>query len=126
MSLENASIQQLIDWQAAIVAELVRRTVVQQAPPQPAPPWEQVATHVPRAAPVVAQQAPQVLAPPAMLGGQHGVPQGLAPGTVIATAKTDPKMAALFAQQAVRHEGVAGPRGNGRGEGAIELSMIGG
>ncbi len=56
-------------------------------------------------------------APPAMLGGQ----QPIQPGVVLATERTDPKYAAMFMAQPMRHEGIPGHQGNGKGEGQIDF-----
>ncbi len=129
MSLQHATLQQLMDWQREIIDEIGHRAALAVATmPVSRAPWEMQAainTHVmgpPSQAEEIAALRAQLAqrggptrptAPPSMLGGQ----QPIRPGVVIATDRTDPALAAKFAQQPVRHEGVAGMQGNGRGEG---------
>ncbi len=111
MTLANASVAQLFAWQCDIVEELARRANLAAAPQAPRPPWEQAMVPVPQQPQVVQT----VARAPSMLGGQ----QPIGPGVVVATQRTDPALAAVFAATPPRYEGVPGNNGNGRGEGQI-------
>lgn len=119
MSLHLATVDQLIEWQRAIVDELARRAS-QQAAPQVVPPWASMP--VPQAYAAIAQQPPvtqhyqrrQEEPPPrrALGAGEDGVgggPQPLVtlsvpqytpakrpPGTIYANGSTDPELAQQF------------------------------
>lgn len=127
MSLQQATVEQLVQWQAAIVDELARRAGVIVAPVA-RPPWEMGPPA--RAPKPIAQPMSEVdmlrarlaaleagkiqpLAPPmgapAMLAGQHGV--------VIPTVRTDPQALGVFQSTRPRPDGVPGVQGNGKGMG---------
>ncbi len=97
--LTHATVEQLVEWQSAIVTELAWRAQTHARPVEARPPWEMASPQRPVPRYVEPAPAPE-----------------LAPG-VRATLRTDPKLAALFAQQRQRVEGVPGLNGNGRGEG---------
>lgn len=124
MSLQQATVEQLVQWQAAIVDELARRAGVITAPVA-RPPWEMgPPARAPEPAPMsevdilrarlAALEAGkiQTLAPPAgapsMLAGQHGV---------IPTVRTDPQAFGVLMSTRPRPEGVPGIQGNGKGMG---------
>lgn len=128
MSLQNATTKQLLAWALDIMEELARRA----APPKPAsatPPWER--QEVPEASQMLTsllRRAPQaeMIEPPRTVA-----PRVVEPGTVIATGRTDPELAARFAQVPARPDhpdnplrSVAPPvQGNGKGEGgAIDFN----
>lgn len=113
MTLANATLEQLHAWHTDIVNELFRRASVAPTQAQPKAPWETTTIN-----PAAARQ------PPAMVQPQTAT-QRLPPGTVLTTARTDPELAARFAQVAMRHEGVPGIVGNGKGEGQIDFNPAG-
>lgn len=137
MSLLNASIDQLIQWQGEIVGELADRAQKAENAKRASAPWEHghfrvddpaakiallearlAAAERHRVPPIVDTRpsAFQTIAQaPGMLGGRPR------PGTVLVTERTDPKAAAIFAGIAPRADGIAGLHGNGRGEGLIDF-----
>lgn len=144
MNLSTASIAQILEWQAQLVAELARRAEPPAPPPQPRAPWETPAPMSPTADPdvqgLIAQAVKAALAaqqprsftnvgqPPAMLGGQS------TRAVVTTTQKTDPVLAAKFGAMPPRPDIVdpetgrvwasPGVQGNGKGEGgAVEFGM---
>lgn len=109
MNLDIATIDQLVKWQADIVAEIAYRAASGQYTVAARPPWEMEAP----------QHRPAPQRPPAMLARPQPRPE-IAPG-VRTTDRTDPALAARFAMTPVRNEGVPGHGGNGRGEGEVSF-----
>lgn len=128
MSLQNATVEQLLQWQADIGDEMARRMVQRPEPVVPRPPWAiQAAAVIAKREPLQQQETPEQL----MVRAQQmmdertsrNAPQ-LLPG-VRMTARSDPKLAAMFAAVPHRPDGVPGIAGSGHGEGMIELGPTG-
>lgn len=145
--LVNASVVQLLEWQRDIVEELARRATARVPALAPVPPWEAVTplerTRLPPENQQLAPQAPapawtsQRREPPKRMAigagedGMGGGPNPLAatpivdrpvmrpPGTIYATASTDPELAAQFARVPERHGAAVG--GNGVSHGDVDL-----
>jgi len=147
MTLHLATVEQLLEWQAAIVAELARRAAP-PAPPVARAPWEmpppqptyvqpQAYAPPPPPAPPVAPMmleairewntgitdlAREVDAWPAWKKRSFIATAGQQRGAVTPTFKTDPALAARFAAVPPRPEGAPPVQGNGKGEGgSVEL-----
>lgn len=143
MSLQHATLEQLLQWQQDIVHEIARRT--QPAAPVAAPPWMMppqpnawaapsphwqppLPVEPTRAPPVLVQESPEAMRireQEEKIRAQH---EGREPAHEVGrplmrvTPKTDPAALAVFERTAPRAHDAPGRTGDGRGlGGAIDL-----
>lgn len=145
MTLQNATVSQLIEWQAAIIDELARRASTPQVAQPPQPPWMGAVPppQYPVSPPPVREpsvwRAPQQepMRRPAIGAGESGrgeatqslmstvgpqyAPARRPPGTVYETGSTDPDLARAFHSVPARPDGLPPIHGNGAGHGQVDL-----